>query len=537
MSRSENRSSSNCPSCGAPIASAKSERCAYCGALLDATAASASVSANNGAIPRAWRRAWVYLAVVLGFSGFMAFRAQRNVERAIQRSESNSASASSGRATTQRVSHSLSELLATIPQTGGGLAAFFSATPGHDHVLTWVDATTSTVRWTSPSFSHSIGQNQVAVSDDHAYVVDESRLVALQLKDGAVAWEASLVADFMTYSDGFRLVGDQLVVLERDGTTQVFDRRTGKTLWSEKHDSPSRGLLVAGHHVVELLNVAKKRGREAEVHVLDLVTGEITQRLRPRCSTHSIIPANEPSVFSHLLLSQDGEELYLFYGINRACAERWNLRDGTMAWQVNRNSGLLSITQSSSPILLDADVILYPGDRTVYAIRRKDGQFHEVITSPDNHLLPKFVRGDLAIIAATPTWDRSGCENGKNCSLWAVDIKTGAVVWRHALPKISSSGHRHKMECYRGSLDAAGFTLAQIGGEEQVVLDRLSLDTGVSNFHKQIDLATLKDSMNAGIAGIQTFDWMGDTLWLSSYGSRGFTGIDAQTGNVRYRLE
>jgi hypothetical protein len=103
---SSNSGSASCPACGAPIASVESERCEYCGAAINAHVTAAKLAAKQvgTATRKAWRMTWLYVAVFLGFSAFMAWRTQRNVEQAVQKASGPTTPARPDAAATRTVS-------------------------------------------------------------------------------------------------------------------------------------------------------------------------------------------------------------------------------------------------------------------------------------------------------------------------------------------------------------------------------------------------------------------------------------------------
>jgi hypothetical protein len=547
MADTSGRTSTHCPACSAPIADPETRRCEFCGAALDSPVAAAKAQATGmeALTRKAWRRSWVYLAAILGFSVLMSILNRRGVEKVghMAASASRESGAGSGSSTVNpgaRVRLPLSSLLATFEKPGGGLAVLLASDERPDYPLMLVDATTSAMRWKSPPFVQIVRREQIVLDTEMLYVAEQSRLVAIRLSDGVLQWQGSLVADFKDYSEGLRLSGDRLVVLARDGTTQVFDCKTGKTVWSARQTPSTDRLLTAGNTLVQLQDVEKKRGRSMEIRVRDLSTGAITQTLTTHCSTHSIIPANEPSAYDPVLLSEDGQEMFLFYGFNRYCAERWNLKAGKMIWQINRanDDEKVSSTAGRSLMLMDENIIAYLGSKGIYSIRRRDGELRKVVESSDYNLVPTYLHNGLLVATATARWDGSDCHSAKNCSLWGIKTSTDEIAWRYALPELPSSSLNPWLVRFRGTFTPQFLMLAEVGASEQLVLDHVNIETGVSTFHKQVDIGPHQGSQPAGVARtVSHFDWMGDLVWLTSRSESKVFGVDPGSGNIRYRLE
>lgn len=513
------------------MTSVESERCDYCGAAINTHVAAAKVAARqvSTATRKAWRRTWIYVAVFLGFSAFMALRAQRNVEQAVNKASRVATSAKPGadvRKGPAREDLQLHALLAAVPRLPGKLSLLFSSSRSPDHALYLLDPETSAVQWKSGPWSKLLSKGQIALLDDKVLVADESRLVALSIKDGTMLWQASLVADFMPYTEGLLVSGDRVAVLARDGTTQAFEASSGKTVWTRKQSPPPNHLYGAGTSLVEFQRVGKGRRTRDEIAVVDLGTGEVRHSLRSRCSTHSIIPAEQPSSGATLLLSPDAEELYVFYGTFRHCAERWNLKTGKMAWQLNRarNGEQARSVGGKTDVLLGQEYLFYPGgDKAVYALRRSSGELRRIASKADMYYAPLLVQGSLLVITATASWDDDECGSAKECSLLGIDIAKDIVLWRHALPPGARPGIHTTAARVAGHFDADGLTLAQVSNQD-LILDRLDLESGVSKLHKQL-------KFSSDVGGLA---YLGDLFWLSA---RGFHGVDPKTGSVRYQLD
>jgi outer membrane protein assembly factor BamB len=526
-----NPGTANCPACGAPIASVESERCEYCGAAINTHVAAAKVAVKqvSTATRKAWRMTWLYVAVFLGFSAFMALRTQRNVEQAVQKASGSATPARPGAAASRgaaRESLQLQELLFALPSADGKPALLFSSSRSPDHALYLLDPETRAVRWKSAPWSGSLGKGQVRLLGDKVIVADQTRLVALAASDGTLAWQASLVADYQPYTEGLLASGDRIAVLARDGTTQAFEASSGSTVWARKASPPPNRLHGAGGSLLEFRRVEQGRRVTDEIAVVDLGSGEVRHSLRPRCSTHSVIPAEQPSRSATLLIGPEGDEVYIFYGTFRYCAERWNLKTGAMAWQLNhanRGEQATSVAGKHTYLLGDEHIFYPAEDKALYALRRSTGELRKLQGDAETSLSPLLVQGNLLVATAVPSWESRDCGNAKQCSLWGIDVAKGTVLWRHTLPPGARMGVNTTPERVAGHIGPDGITLAQVSNDE-LVLDRLDPQSGVSKVHKQ-----LKFSREIGRLAYQ-----GDLVWLWS---RQYNAVDPKTGTVRYEID
>lgn len=233
-----------------------------------------------------------------------------------------------------------------------------------------------------------------------------------------------------------------------------------------------------------------------------------------------------------MVFSEDGNELYLFYGTFRNCVERWDLPSGRRVWQINHaERGEMPYHSSGhAKFLLGPDKIVYSGSKAVYAIRRIDGEMRGVLSAGDSRLDVDYLRGNLLIVAASATWDGSDCGSAKNCALWAVDLgkaegEKGNVLWRHNLPTLRANEVSYGSPRFVGAFFPDSFTVLAVVSEGGMVLNRLALDTGVSGFHKQLHFSSTPSG----------FDWIGDAMWVRAGGD--YVAIDGATGAIRFTSE
>ena len=415
MTGSSAGSPNNCPTCGAPLSGPSSERCDYCGASLRSPAAdlNRNLSSAMSASRKVWRRSWIYTGVVLGASLLVGVVGQFGTRQAVRRS-SEASQPSSGNGARQPSaanqnkpkSHELSELLATLSPATGDPKVLFSTTP--PGAIALLDAATSQQLWNATPASERVSPDAVVVIGERILVVTQSSVVALQIRDGSIEWQASLVADYSQFGNPAKVLSERLLVQLRDGTTQAFDINTGKTVWSVKQPPPSTQWRAAGDVLVDIRYNGKKRKKPLEVFVSDVATGQETHVFAPRCSTHSVIPANEPSLSVPALLSEDGSDLYLFYGFNRFCIDRWNLRSGKLVWQTNRNDGFVDSSPRELRFLMDDERIVYVGTDGVYQVRRRNGEVTKIVDREQNKLVPTYLKDNLLVLGAGFSYDQGG---------------------------------------------------------------------------------------------------------------------------------
>jgi outer membrane protein assembly factor BamB len=524
--------SSRCPTCGAPIGDVERPRCEYCGAAINAPVAAAKAAAQQveKATRSAWRRSWIYVVGILAFSAVMRIVAQRNAVDTVRKATQAAQLAppfGKGPRSPEREPLLISALLATVPDDGGKLSLLFATTRPPDFPIVLLDAATSTVRWKNGPYSTYVHKAQLAVLGAKLYIAAGSRLTALDMRDGGVLWQASLAVDAMEFAEAVRAAGERVAVLERDGTTQVFDANSGKTAWAHKWTPPPHYLQGVGDALVGFEEVKEKRGARDEIVVVDLATGEERHRLRPHCSSHSIMPVQTPGWTAPLWLAPDRQALYVTYGDFRFCVDGFDLRTGALSWQLNRpiQGETLRSVQTKSALVLGDELLLYgASDNGIYALSRSKGELRKVLGDSEQVLAPAFVQGDLLVATAVPNWEHADCANAKKCALWGVDLAKGSVLWRYALPADGRVGNHDLGDRIACVFGPDGLTLVMPAAKDNLVVDKVDRTSGVVKSHQSTKL----------VGEIRHFELAGDLIWVDA---REFVGVDARTGAIRYRFE
>ncbi len=79
------------------------------------------------------------------------------------------------------------------------------------------------------------------------YLTDKERLLALRSGDGSVAWQTSLVAEPPSGCPScLQVVGARVIVLQKDGSLQGFDARSGALVWGMRLAELPRRLCCSG---------------------------------------------------------------------------------------------------------------------------------------------------------------------------------------------------------------------------------------------------------------------------------------------------
>jgi outer membrane protein assembly factor BamB len=356
------------------------------------------------------------------------------------------------------------------------------------------------------------------------YLTDHERLLALRLSDGAVAWEAALVAE-PNCEECLRLVKNHVVVAQKDGSIQGFNAQSGQRSWSITQDDPPRKLPVVGDRLV-LLQPAGKNG--SLISLVDPSSGKEAQRIEPTCPSESFPDRPErPEAYSPMLFTADGKTMYTTFGFFSHCAQRWDLASGKLIWQTPLEDDLPSSWGNDGGQILTEDAIVFgfeQGDEgALWALDTASGELRKVVAKKKYRFIPVAARDGTVIALTWPTWDTD------KQSLLGLDAKTGAQRWEFkplaADARITEShGHLDLR------LTRKGLLVVQVLEEEkQLLVETLDPRTGAS---AEKQTTTLEGS---GSHVFWDALWSADMAWLD-IGSWVYA-IDLRSGATMYRLD
>lgn len=234
---------------------------------------------------------------------------------------------------------------AFLPAEPAGPAPYVLLTSGYDsgkgavvHHVIKVDGKDQKAAWTSPDLG-STDQERPLLSDGTRLLLpDGRRIVALNLSDGTLAWQAPLSDEFRGWRMArdcpgcFALNGTAVSAVTSDGVLATFDTTNGQSLWTRRLvDVNARVWSVGG-----VLAVFDGESTDRKLFVLDPATGAELHALSPTC----VEPGDTPN-FSNTLSSTfqvspvpGAAALDLAFGSSPSCVQRWDLTTGAQTANV-----------------------------------------------------------------------------------------------------------------------------------------------------------------------------------------------------------
>jgi outer membrane protein assembly factor BamB len=371
--------------------------------------------------------------------------------------------------------------------------------------LIYLASTDGAVRWESPALKMFGMPPQVIPGPALIYLLDETRLLALDRASGRIVWEAAL-ADTLPPDcpDCLQLADDYLIALTRDGTLQSIAAANGLDAWSHQLTGTPRQLRVIGNQIATL----RYQPTDPAGSVLELFNaadGTLVQRSGPACAgleARSGDAADLP--FATLLVAPDNRALYLLAdgagaGFSR-CVQRVDATTGAPVW-----SRLLEDPQPATfpeHQTLLADAALYvsvPGGLT--ALDLHDGHSRSLIQGQEYGIRPLAARDGHLLIAAVAPADRQSVE------LWGLDAALGERRWRYPLQATQWRQAALGPGDWTGHLVPDGFALAQ-QLPNQLQLETLNLADGTRS-------GVMHFAPRDGVALCQGIAWEADMAWLT----------------------
>jgi outer membrane protein assembly factor BamB len=301
-----------------------------------------------------------------------------------------------------------------------------------------------------------------------------------------------------------------VLVLQKDGTLQAFDRSTGSPAWNEKLELRPGSLVQAGNEVLILKAQHQKRNDYYTAELIDADSGRVSHTLNIQHHDSVFHKLTTPDGRARFLPSDDGRDIYVVYGFFDECVERWDVGQGTMVWQ-NRIRG------SHSPdafLVSDQGLLIFESDE-VSLIARSDGAARHFLVDKDRRFRPLAARDGVVVVYAAPTWD------SQQKTLLGVDAASGKQLWSAALPK-----HKSPVDAdYAVGLTRQGLAILQVLADKQIALDLLDLKTGVSPGRKIVQTDAEPRRLRIADDG---------SAWVKTRGEIG--SLDLQTGKLAYRL-
>jgi outer membrane protein assembly factor BamB len=427
-----------CPTCGAPLEIKVDEptiHCQYCNANVEnpqyhppqpsappvfqveyPTATSAPQKRSGGI------RCFIVsiiLLVVIGGGGLLVY--------SLISASGTVLSGASSLLTTPLQIHTPVILLNTGSTTPNVIASTYDVSSDR-YSLSRLDMTNHKALWSALAQKDYLQIDTLLAGDTLVYVVMADRLVALQLSDGAQAWEASLPDKLPGACQTCVLQQKgQVVVLTTDGSLGAYDALTGHQTWEKHFDNTGDTLYPVGSGV----GLVYSATQGSALGILDATSGDEVTHIEPTCTANDMTDQMEN--YSNVVfdLASQPAKVYFLFGLFNACVEGWDLSSGTLDWRYVEQDQNLDNSRDTPALLANNTLYYVQGDQ-LRSLDAATGKQTKTLDQPkDYSLVPLLVSGQRLLVRATRTQGTTRYE------LWGYDLASGKNLWKR--PFINSA--------------------------------------------------------------------------------------------------
>jgi outer membrane protein assembly factor BamB len=381
--------------------------------------------------------------------------------------------------------------------------------------------------WRGEKFDDISAVSGIAAAGDSFFAVEGEALHAYRAGNGKALWQAKLPDKLGYCPNCLSVSGNRVIVLTRDYTLQAFDSATGEAVWSRRLAGYTTDFWIAGD---ELLVIDQEAGEEYSLLQLNLSNGNVYRKITPECVGESGFSPGHLSSSSTVVPDPDSAgSVYLLYGFNPACIDRWDLASGKRLWQSVDEKGYSPSNDYS--ILLASGTLYFAGDNSLWATDTTSGQTRLVAQVQDYEPVPLALSGRRLIVRVKRT--RGTTKFG----LWGMDPASGEKIWQRMFdtgvpldPPDSASGLVDS--------DQSVWTFRMADGrmivlEFQAQPNRLRFTTLDSQNGNATDDKTLKLNIEDDYFVPTILGWRDPVVWMVVDSK--IIGIDIGAGRIVYR--
>lgn len=372
----------------------------------------------------------------------------------------------------------------------------------------YFDGSAGQRRWQSEALGGKIGSLALFADERAIYYVSESVLAALDRENGRLLWQTAL-SDRLPYTcqDCILPFGDRLVVQTLDNNLVALNSVTGEQLWQNRLNLTSpRGLYRVGSWAGVMTS---DEGRDGGLDLIDPATGQVANRLEPRCP-HPNFDPQDPSLTDPILVDDADQSVYFVFGFfTPKCVQRWDYVSGSQVWSTFVEEGLPS---TDATMVQDNGRFYYnTNNDQIVAVNKADGTVTPLLQEAGYNLVPLISRNNVLLVQATRT------QGSRREELWGLDSVSGGALWK-VVPQESEMLEAGSVSVVHTS--NSGYWLAQPTlssvylvqarhNPPRLVVETLGLRDGASGGQTTLPLTGVTSSYWIDLAG-----WDQDRVWL-----------------------
>jgi outer membrane protein assembly factor BamB len=359
---------------------------------------------------------------------------------------------------------------------------------------------------------------QAAFDESYIYYVAGARLLALRRADGALAWEAPL-SDLMWHycPNCIQKVKERVIALTADYVLQGVGAADGKLAWSVRlNDSATayEGFRVVDDQVV-LLDRDGPDVHGVTFHIFDSADGSLVRQIAPTCPNADAGSwLNIEEAFIEQNLTRAARAIFLYDCETDPYVQSWSLASGEVAWRAPLPK------EAHTPVnlfLLGQDILYLDTYNGFFGISLNNGQTESLAREidPDYDVTLLAEQGERILAWARRT------RGSPKYELWGLD-PSGERVWRHEMQVDTLYGVGSGMADGAYHLTPNGLVVVQLLDKpEQVLVEVLDPQTGQ---------VTHQSTANIEDASLSAAVWSSHYAYLTVWGD--LYAVDLETGEI-----
>lgn len=383
-----------------------------------------------------------------------------------------------------------------------------------------------------PSSQVYPSQIRTAVEGSTLYFVQDNRLRAYNINNGALLWETNL-SDLINTSctTCLQIAGQSVIVLTVDRVLQAYNLEDGEPLWDIRLKNgesylASKGFLAFDDRIGILDAIDEKTSYKMDFYLYNASDGSLLVQLHPACSDPGQFFDDEFLSTSSTVMTNPSKknEVYFFidaiYGL---CVQAWNVKQTEAPlWGTVLESGMPQLediswshTDIETAVLSSSHLYWVPSDQTVVDLDLTSGGVQKLFSEQDYDLMPLAEQGDILVLTAKRT---RGSERNE---IWGINLKSGKRVWTHILEAddLLENGFSSGGGTWAYHITPQGMSIIQISEDpDHLLYQSLNLTNGRVDIE---NASNLSDTFLTGVA------WTNNYAFITI---RGIYSLNLQTG-------
>jgi outer membrane protein assembly factor BamB len=283
------------------------------------------------------------------------------------------------------------------------------------------------VVWRGKKFKSISDIRTIVTGDGKFFAVEGTELHAYRDTDGSELWQAKLTDELGYCDECLSVAGGRAITLTQDYVIQAFDITTGASAWKRRMDGYTKGFTIAD----DGLWVIDKVNGQYSLLFLNMEDGTVRKQIATECRrTDGAVTSNLASISAFLLdpdpsVRASDRSVYLLYGWDPGCIERWDASSTTLLWQAVEDEGYSPSNDFAT--LFTPEALYFAYQDVLWSVTKSSGQVRVLAEGGDYELVPLAVEQEVLILRTKRTRGTS------QFGLRGFDPAAGSILWDYPI--------------------------------------------------------------------------------------------------------